>query len=153
MSKDEDKLSTNIKDWQFRDKLVIFEEFKITLKRSEAKDEENDFYDEDEDEIGYPIKLKELGYIHATQMQSAFHPEMANPDKHFKLWTIYTKVPLTTKLCINIENVVGVESLEVISKYRARIGIAPLFKDGLVMRDIKTLIHQSLSPDIDEISL
>lgn len=151
MSK-ENKLSNNIRDWQFKDKLIIFEEFKSTLKRSESNKNEEDDYDED-DENEYPIKLKELAYIQASHMQQPFHPEMVDPDKHFKLWTIYTKVPLTTKLCLKIENVVGVESLEVISKYRARIGIAPLFKDGLVMMSIKSLIHQSLVNDIDEISL
>lgn len=153
MSDKEDKLSNNIRDWQFKDKLVIFEEFKSTLKRSESNSQDEfDSYDED-DEEDLPVKLKEMAYIHTSQIQSMFHPEMTDPDKHFKLWTIYTKVPLTTKLCIKIENTIGIESLEVISRYRARIGIAPLFKDGLVMKEIKALIHQSIVGDIDEISL
>lgn len=154
MSKNEDKLSNNIREWQFKDKLVIFEEFKVTLKRSESKSskEDDDYYDE-EDEEEYPIKLKDISYVHSGQIISPFHPEMAEPDKHFKLWTLYTKVPLTTKLCLKIEKIIGVESLEIISKYRARVGIGPLFKDGLVMREIKSIIQQSLSTDIDEISL
>lgn len=147
MSKEkEDKLSNDIRDWQFKDTLVVFEEFQSTLKRSEDDSVDTD----DEDDYIISTKSKEMTLVHPSQLSNNFHPEFLDPEKHFKLWTVYTKIPLTTKVLLKIENTDGIESIEALSKYRARIGIGPLFKDGPVMLDVKNIIFQSLKTDLEE---
>lgn len=150
--KKEELLSNDIKDWQFKDKLVLFEEFRSTLKRSESDFLELEDDENEDDEGDLPIQLKQLSFVQGHQMpQVTQHPEFIEPEKHFKLWTLHTKVPLTTRLLFKIENTDGIESIQALSKYRARIGIAPLFRDGIVMGQIQNLIHNSLKSDVEDL--
>jgi len=144
------KLSEDIREWclELEDKdLVIFEEYRKTISRSEEESDEDldDKFVEEDD--GFPIKLKEMMMFH-NGFNPTMAPEFNDPIKHFKLWTIHTKVTLTTQILSNIEKINGIETIEAISRYRARIGIGPLFKDNIVMSTIKKIIEDSTKSDI-----
>lgn len=145
-----EKLSDDIRDWYYqidKNKVVIFEEYKNTLDRSGTTNEEEIEEDSEEEETDLPLKLKELAIYHSS-IGPVMIPEFSDPTKHFKLWTMYTSIPLTTKLLVNIEKTDGIESLEPLSRYRARIGIGPLFKDGIVIGNVTKLIKEAIPFEI-----
>lgn len=143
------QLSDDIREWSHQlddEKLVIFEEYLKTLKRSknEEEDEEEILDIDDED---YPVKIKELS-LYRSPIGPVLVPELTDPTKHFKLWTMYSKVMLTKNILLDIEDTLGVETIEILTPYRARIGIAPLFQDGPILKNITKIIHNSTLPDI-----
>lgn len=150
---DKEQLSKDIRDWHYeldKDRVVMFEEYKNTLERSKEEDnKEEDDSEFGEDDYDLPLNLKQLA-IYNSPVGPVMMPEMTDPTKHFKLWTMYTKVQLTPKLLLKIESIEGIESLEAISRYRARIGIGPLFKDRPVMNNITTLIKDSIRSELKE---
>lgn len=145
MSKEKDKkLSSDIRDWQYNldeKDLVVFEEYANTLERS-SKDNDDDDESDGFSEEDYPIKLKELA-MYNSHVGPIMVPEFTDPTKHFKLWTIYSKVPLSSKILLNIENTTGVETIEALTRYRARVGICPLFKDRPTLDHIKKIIEDA----------
>lgn len=148
------KLSNDIRDWQFSlsDKdLVVFEEYQNTLNHysslQEEEEEESKDIDDDMADVGLfglMVKPKDIA-IYNSPFGPVRIPELTDPTKHFKLWTMYSKVQLSPYLLSKIEKLNGVETLEVLTRYRARIGISPLFQDGMILNSIKEIIEQSVT--------
>lgn len=150
MNNENNNLSDDIRDWHYqvdKDKVVIFEEYKNTIERSSKKDIDDPEDLEMGEDSGAALKLNELAIYHSS-MGPVILPEFNDPTKHFKLWTMYTNIPLTPRLLLKIENADGIESLEPLSRYRARIGIGPLFKDGPVMNNVTKIIKDAAGLDI-----
>lgn len=142
-------LSDDIREWclEIDDKdLVIFEDYRKTMSRIQ---DEEDINEEDDNESDFPIKLKDMPNIYSSYIGPVLIPELADATKFFKLWTIYSKIPLNKKLLSKIEISPGIETIEALTRYRARIGICPLYKDSEVMTKIKKIIEESVLTDIN----
>ena len=63
--------------------------------------------------------------------------EQSLASTHFKFWVGHTNFKITPKFYQIISNVDGVESIDIFTPYRFRVGIAALFKDRTVMAQIK----------------
>lgn len=143
-------LSDDIREWclEIGDKdLVIFEDYRKTMSRSQNEEETSE--DIEEDESDFPIKLKDMPNIYNSYVGPVLIPELTDATKFFKLWTIYSKIPLNKKLLSKIEISPGIETIEALTRYRARIGICPLFKDNEVMTKVKKIIEDSNLTDIN----
>lgn len=91
---------------------------------------------EDDDENG---DLLEEGQIKGIFTPMGF---MALPDemtlgKRFKLWIGHANYPINQSMVDLIEKINGVETLDVMTKYRFRVGIGQMFKDRHVMSEIQ----------------
>lgn len=137
------KLSDDIREWCLElseDDLVLFEDYRKTLSRGNFDEDIDNELDDDELESDFPIKLKDMPNICISPMGPVLIPELTDANKYFKLWTMYSKIPLSTKILSKIESSPGIETIELLTRYRARIGICPLFKDHEVMNKIKKIL-------------
>lgn len=66
-----------------------------------------------------------------------------NLSDDFNLWIAYTNFNISRQDIENIESINGVESLDVYSRYRIRVGIGKLFKEDKVKEDIEYILDCS----------
>lgn len=138
------KLSIDIQDWCHEVKdtdLVVFERFTATNERSDLP---SNLEEEEDDSPIAELKGQSLA-VYNTPFGIVKMPEFSDINKHFKLWTMYTRYPITDKLKNTVDKTNGVETFEIFTPYRARIGICPLYKDGQVLETIQKTI-QDLNP-------
>jgi hypothetical protein len=92
-------------------------------------------------EIGFvkhkmPMMITPMGLIPLT--------EHTAPGKIFNFWTGHSNFNITQKISDMIEETTGVETLDVFTRYRFRIGIGKAFKDSEVMHDINKHVYSYL---------
>lgn len=63
--------------------------------------------------------------------------EHTHPGKLFKFWTGHSNFSLTKELAILMADIPGIETLNIWTRYRFRIGIGKLFDDKVVMFNLK----------------
>lgn len=94
-------------------------------------DEEYSPYDENE----MKIITKKIPVV-STQMGIVPLGEWLEPGEVFNFWVGHANFNITADIVSQIEVVEGVEILDVFTRYRFRIGIGSMFKDGTVMRKV-----------------
>lgn len=67
----------------------------------------------------------------------------------FNFWTGHSNFAITLKIASIIENVDGVETLNVFTKYRFRIAVGKAFVDSEVMRNINNQIYEYMDENND----
>lgn len=84
------------------------------------------------------------GFIQVPNIKHLFTPfgiipmtEHSCPGKLFKFWTGHANFNITRELALLISRIPGVETLNIWTRYRFRIGIGKLFDDKIVMFNIK----------------
>lgn len=92
-------------------------------------------------EIGFvkhkiPMMITPIGLIPLT--------EHTAPGKIFNFWTGHSNFNITQKISDMIEETSGVETLDIFTRYRFRIGIGKAFKDSEVMHDINKHVYSYL---------
>jgi len=70
--------------------------------------------------------------------------EHTAPGKIFNFWTGHSNFNITQKISDVIEQTNGVETLDVYTRYRFRIGIGKAFKDSEVMHNINKHVYSYL---------
>ena len=65
------------------------------------------------------------------------------PGKIYNFWNGHTNFGITGRVAFLIEKVVGVETLDIFTRYRFRIGIGKAFEQRKVMRAIEEAIIKS----------
>lgn len=70
--------------------------------------------------------------------------ETISSSEVFNFWTGHSNFALTNNVSSIIENTQGVETLNVFTKYRFRIGIGKAFSDSVVMREINKNVYEYL---------
>lgn len=75
--------------------------------------------------------------------------EITSSSEIFNFWTGHTNFALTKKITEIIEDTPGIETLNVFTKYRFRVGIGKAFSDSLVMREINSNIYHYLKMEDD----
>lgn len=62
----------------------------------------------------------------------------------FNFWVGHTNFDITKKIASIIENTDGVETLDIYTRYRFRVGIGKAFVDSDIMRDINNNVYAEL---------
>lgn len=70
--------------------------------------------------------------------------EMLASGKIFNFWVGYTNFSITKNIAYILEKTDGVETLDIFTRYRFRIGVGKLFEDGDVMRNINAKVYEYL---------
>lgn len=102
--------------------------------------------DEDEDLDDLILARKEIRVI-STPMGLIPYNELTAPGKIFNFWVGHTNFNITPTISQLIENVPGVEILDIFTRYRFRIGIGKCFSDSETMKDINDHIYKILNDE------
>lgn len=108
---------------------------------------EEETYDEEhyEDNIVEYKKTKKIrSQVIATPFGIIPINENTASGEIFNFWTGHTNFALTKKISSLIENIDGVETLNIFTKYRFRVGIGKAFTDSEVMRSINSNVYEHL---------
>lgn len=60
----------------------------------------------------------------------------SNPTNFFNWWVAHTNFPLSTEDLDGINDILGVETFDVFSGYKFRIGIAAMFDDSVIRENV-----------------
>lgn len=105
----------------------------------------NDGYDEnpvlDTDDAHLPPAP--LRFI-STSMGPIPVTEYTQPSKVFNFWVGHTNFTITEEIFDILDEVEGVEILDVFTRYRFRVGVGKMYVDGNVLRDIKKKVSKYL---------
>lgn len=112
------------------------------------EEEEEKFlsYEDKEEDKEIPLKPKQNRQIKviATPMGIIPFNENTASSKIFNFWIGHTTFDITKNIADIIETMSGVETLDIFTRYRFRIGVGKAFNDSEVMRNITTKIYQEL---------
>jgi hypothetical protein len=106
----------------------------------------NDDSEEEDDNIEQNITDKKKFFtkqikVIATPMGVIPVNENTSSVKIFNFWLGHTNFNLTKGVCTVIENIDGVETLDIFTRYRFRIGVGKAFKDSEVMQEIQESVY------------
>lgn len=80
----------------------------------------------------------------ATPMGLIPIDDHTSASKIFNFWLGHTNFDITPYIAAIIEQTDGVETLDVFTRYRFRIGVGKAFDDSVVMRDINKRVYMEL---------
>jgi len=111
------------------------EETEAVILEEEFPEEEQAF--STEEDLG--VEFKKFRNIQTIFTPFGVLPltEHSLASTYFKFWVGHTNFKITPKFYNIMSNVDGVESIDVFTPYRFRIGIAKLFKDRTVMAQVR----------------
>ena len=117
-------------------------------------DNEPEFYDEDskkekelslaENPLDALNTLKKNIKVISTPMGIVPVTENTASGKIFNFWVGHSNFNITKKIAHLIEETDGVETLDIFTRYRFRIGVGKAFKDSDVMRNINDQVYSIL---------
>lgn len=127
--------------------IIIWEKWKdpFGFDNTESVDTSYDdnIYDDREEQTEHTIKKIKCQLISTPIGIIPFNETISSSDI-FNFWTGHTNFALTKIISSIIENTSGVETLNIFTKYRFRIGIGKAFSDSLVMREINKNVYDYL---------
>jgi len=111
------------------------EETEVVLLDEESLEEDQGI--SFEEELG--VEFKKFKNIQTIFTPFGVLPltEQSLASSYFKFWVGHTNFKITPKFHRIMSSVDGVESIDVFTPYRFRIGIAKLFKDRTVMSQVR----------------
>jgi hypothetical protein len=102
---------------------------------------------EDYDDAEQPIiKMKQMKML-VTPMGMIPYTENMAASNIFNFWVGHTNFDICDDIAALIEESEGVETLDIFTRYRFRVGIGKVFDDGKVMRNINTLLYKHFDYD------
>jgi hypothetical protein len=124
--------------------------------KDDGYDTETAFDDDDEDKLDFEDKQEAaLEKKRPKPMKSLMTPmgpiplnEHTSPSANWNFWTGHSNFRITRNLARIISKVDGVETLDVFSPYRIRIGIGKLFQPGQVIGRITQSVNKELNKTI-----
>ena len=122
---------------------------------STSEDISGVFYDEDGNPVDVDPELTGEGMeffkkptkVIVTPMGIIPYTDNTASNKIFNFWIGHTNFDLNNTICRMIELHRGIETLDIFTRYRFRIGIGKLFEGGDIMSSISTQINDHLSRD------
>ncbi len=118
---------------------IVWEKYYHPLFGDEDSKELDDKFDEPTYKDKYDMDERDIP-IMMNPMMGGMIP-LPNPYKDFNLWTAYTNFPLTQGMLEEISHVYGVETLQILTPYRMRLGVGKLFQS----RDVMVSINNTLN--------
>lgn len=115
------------------DRKIAWEQWVDFEQEPKSLLDDEDGEDGEEFEI-YPIMLR-------TPLGLYSPLEPMNPTKMFDCWTAHTNFPITRGDVMVLDEVLGIEALKVMTKYRFFIGIGKLFS----LTDVRPRVEQALN--------
>ena len=111
------------------------------------EEEENNFLEEEseDDELHEQIIAKTQVRVMATPMGIIPMTENTASSKIFNFWVGHTNFDITRKVSDIIEKTEGVETFDVFTRYRFRVGVGKAFSDSEVMREINSKVYKVLN--------
>lgn len=85
----------------------------------------------------YPIIITPMGILPYYEQTAC--------DSFFNFWIGNTNFSITKKISDILEQIDGIETLDVFTRYRFRVGIGRAFKDSKVMRNINSIIYTHIN--------
>lgn len=105
--------------------------------------ENEDDYEDKKSQLDELLNNKQIKVI-ATPMGIVPINENTASGKIFNFWVGHTNFNVTKNIFRILENTDGVETLDIFTRYRFRIGIGKAFSDSAVMKDIQESIYSHL---------
>lgn len=127
-----DLLSDSVSDIE-DDEYNNFEDMDIDKKKSKESNLDMEF-------SSYRKNIR----VMATPMGIIPLTENTASSKIFNFWVGHTNFSITRSIALMIEEISGVEALDVFTRYRFRIAIGKAFKDSTVMQKINDKIYEYL---------
>ena len=81
----------------------------------------------------------------ATPMGIIPMTENTASGKIFNFWVGHTNFDITKKVADMIEKTDGVETFDVFTRYRFRVGVGKAFSDSETMREINSRVYETLT--------
>tara|TARA_B100001778_G_scaffold92184_2_gene75294 strand:- start:12185 stop:12631 length:447 start_codon:yes stop_codon:yes gene_type:complete len=145
----------NTEELDERENIIVWEKwvdpYLQTIQDSVPTGDEEDEdleeeYLEDEEDIEEYGSVDKLGKFRAIATPMGIIPinESTASGKIFNFWVGHTNFDITNALALIIEETAGVETLDIFTRYRFRIGIGKAFHDSKVMRDINSRVYDYL---------
>jgi hypothetical protein len=93
-----------------------------------------------------PISNKKITKIHAISTSMGIIPYNEHTDcsKIFNFWIGHTNFNLTSKVVTIIEDIEGVETLDIFTRYRFRVSFGKAFNDREIMNTIANTVYSYL---------
>lgn len=113
-----------------------------TVDNTEILDSQEDYEDKNDD--AYPVLNHNLVRAIATPMGLIPYTENTSASKIFNFWIGHTNFDITKKISDTIEQVRGVETLDIFTRYRFRIAVGKAFDASAVMKDINDQVYEYL---------
>lgn len=136
----------NVIIWEkWRDPFLGYDENDIDIEAEpmpqflDDTDEETE--EDDEDEPHHIIKSSKPVRVIATPMGLIPYNEYTASGKIFNFWTGHTNFNITKNVARIIETTNGIETLDIFTRYRFRIGIGKAFEDRTIMKSIEDRIN------------
>lgn len=114
------------------------------IQEPEYIDDVNTNIEEDESETEQKIPHKKHFKAIITPFGIMPYDEYSSIGKSFNFWIGHTNFDISNQIVDIIELSDGVETLDIFTRYRFRIGIAQLFNSGDVMSNITNSIYKYL---------
>ena len=112
------------------------------MSESPDKDEDDDEDEEYEDKPNMEMKLMKCL---STPMGISSIPEESLLSKNINFWVGNTNFNISAGICNIINQASGVETFDVFTRYKFRVGIGKLFNDGPVIskidKDVSTYLN------------
>tara|TARA_R110002020_G_scaffold95727_6_gene229487 strand:- start:643 stop:1116 length:474 start_codon:yes stop_codon:yes gene_type:complete len=142
--------------WEkWRDAFEVAEE-KFSELLEEMQSQDDDMFatssygeDQDDDELGADAQY--MPHVRSVMTPYGLLPltDDTLASKQFKFWTGHSNFRLTEEYFSVIGTVAGVETLDILTPYRFRIGIGKLFTDRSVMHAVRSGMLEHLKNEDD----
>lgn len=127
------------------DHIIIWEKWKDPFGFDNAESVDVSYDDDHDNEQFIEPNIKKIKcQLISTPLGIISFNETISSNDIFNFWTGHSNFALTKIISSIIENTAGVETLNIFTKYRFRIGIGKAFSDSLVMRDINKNVYSYL---------
>lgn len=121
-------------------------EFKIIWDKFRFPDEKEEDEDLDMDDVGYEDSEEEMRpQFRIAQILNGGGENPFVQIKSFNFWTAHTNFRLNKALILLIADVDGVETVDVISRYRFHISVAKAFDEQQVKREVYAKLFETLN--------
>lgn len=112
----------------------------------ELYEEENHDFEENIEETEHEANFyKKPTRVVLTPMGMIPYTDNTASSKIFNFWVGHTNFNITPAIAARIEKIEGVETLDIFTRYRFRIGIGKLFDPALIMSSIAENIYDYLN--------
>lgn len=129
--------------WEkWRDPFLGYDDNEIDIDNSISSSIENDYYDGDDEDKEVPINKNNFIKVIATPMGMIPYNEYTASGKIFNFWIGHTNFNISRPIARAIENTEGIETLDIFTRYRFRIGIGKAFEDRNVMRLVDSRVQE-----------
>ena len=137
---------------KYKENIIIWEKWKDPFGDASEEDIPDDglgdFFDDESEEENMPMlsekSIQKQVKVISTPMGIVPLNEHTSSGKIFNFWTGHTNFNITKGVSTILDNTDGVETLDIFTRYRFRIGIGKAFTDSVVMNNIQQLVYEHL---------